>query len=640
MDSRGRISASFVEEVLKLFARYNLPISVEHSRLGPMQSLGVSSCDGLQWRVWVDEDGWFRRSAEDLDSVIAIGLQPIPTATQLALHIAFETLWAGLVDGHFADDDDEFLAPLVAGFSRMLDFVGLTSNNVAERGTVKELIQQAEQLEYIFGIELELPKLARSPKSVREEYFGVQPFVPNYDFIDEEVNPEIIPANPIIAGFAFEPMVAIVDDVPVGLRYDPAVWKKIRRQSVSATDARYLVRLNGKDRTSAARILDEKLSGYEIPFLEVFQRGIEREPVIAQKVQEMYPELSLVHNHALFVGENYRHVATPDMVGAGVLCEIKVSSATLSESLQKYSDQVQWQMHVTGAAWSILAVENRWTEALEFAEVERDGHRIKQLIEAADRFIEQYDVRSRDEYYEYEVGYYKDGWTSDVNSQAPVAAETSLIGSWIPQVRFVDAAPNATGEEMHNAALVTGDSQILHVEHNPIDYRTVENLWRLDDDEDYESEVVDESEFFVDVEPTHEFDGYVDFAEEQLQGATSQRAFVWTHKRRRKLLAKYLALPSLYSINLKNIDHKEAVAELTRLLLNPEGELVDPTAPRFGLTWTVRDYRKLKKLRLLGYDLNTIAKKMGRDQLGAAYVILDKHQPVVPPKLIKKYKLA
>lgn len=181
------------------------------------------------------------------------------------------------------------------------------------------------------------------------------------------------------------------DGLPLDADLDNELWREIRRNSVSATDARKLVKLNGEVSAQRSKLLDEKLSGNFLPFLEAFELGIQREPEIAKLVQDIFPQEHLIHNRYLAIGENPRHVATPDMVGPSSLCEIKVSTKPLKLAKTTYRDQLQWQMHVTGYEKVLFVVENRHSEELEYEWVFRDQARISTLIKFADEFIAELD---------------------------------------------------------------------------------------------------------------------------------------------------------------------------------------------------------------------------------------------------------
>ncbi len=168
------------------------------------------------------------------------------------------------------------------------------------------------------------------------------------------------------------------------------IWLETRRRSISATDARALVKLNGLPSAQRERLMHDKIHRVSYDF-ESFELGIEREPVIADWVARNFPEEQFVATYLLYAGQNDRHVATPDMIGVTSLCEIKVSTKPLRTCKTTYRDQLQWQMHVTGASRVLLAVENRHTQEIEAEWISRDDERIKTLVAAANSFLSEFD---------------------------------------------------------------------------------------------------------------------------------------------------------------------------------------------------------------------------------------------------------
>ena len=115
-------------------------------------------------------------------------------------------------------------------------------------------------------------------------------------------------------------------------------------------------------------------------------------------------EEGMVPNDALHV-RNDRYAATPDLVGDGIVGEIKTIKATRLAKLQaakgwptgQYYDQVQWQLFVTGAIACIFAWEPVEMWEAEFVPredlrdhitIHRDEERIKALQEVADAFLD------------------------------------------------------------------------------------------------------------------------------------------------------------------------------------------------------------------------------------------------------------
>ena len=178
------------------------------------------------------------------------------------------------------------------------------------------------------------------------------------------------------------------DGIPIHADLDAGVWKELRRSSIGASDAMKLIKQNGDKRTSFATMLAQKQNGGDDEHYSPFDHGIEREPLIARWIQINLPNFGLIPNRFVFGGEDLRHTATPDMVGRNVLAEIKTSTKPLRQTLARYYDQLQWQMHVTDYDSVLFVVENRNTQELEHEIVQRDNERIRLLVSAANQILD------------------------------------------------------------------------------------------------------------------------------------------------------------------------------------------------------------------------------------------------------------
>lgn len=187
------------------------------------------------------------------------------------------------------------------------------------------------------------------------------------------------------------------DGSPVDSLADSSLWHFARRMSVSATDARKLIKLNGGRSKQFEGLLAAKISGERGAHYASYDLGIEREPIVASWVQANFAEYGFTHNRHLYLGDDERHTATPDMVAAKYLCEIKVSNKPLPEIRVRYRDQLLWQMHVTDALAVLFVVEDRDTEDIDFEWVERDQDRIDALRVAADELLRLLDDQLGDE---------------------------------------------------------------------------------------------------------------------------------------------------------------------------------------------------------------------------------------------------
>ncbi|MEY4743652.1 MAG: hypothetical protein RIR34_991, partial [Actinomycetota bacterium] len=176
-----------------------------------------------------------------------------------------------------------------------------------------------------------------------------------------------------------------------GSAYDE--WLEVRRRSVSATDATKLLKKSGAPSSQREKLVESKL-GLRTDFhFSAYDLGIEREPVIAELVRELYPEEFFETNDFLYHANNPRHVATPDLVSFDSVCEIKVSTQPLSRIRGRYMDQLQWQMYVLDRPLALFVVENRYDEELEFEWVHADPKRIQDLVVAADCLLADIDQR-------------------------------------------------------------------------------------------------------------------------------------------------------------------------------------------------------------------------------------------------------
>lgn len=176
---------------------------------------------------------------------------------------------------------------------------------------------------------------------------------------------------------------------------DSKLWLQIRFESVTATDINRMTLQDGSKGVQFFQILSTKLEQDPGPRFAAYDLGIEREPAIAQIVTELFPENEFHHNKFLFAGDDFRHVATPDLVGNDAVGEIKVSTKPLAKIRNRYLDQMQWQMHVTGLERALFIVENRFTQHLETQWIKRDQRRIDDLEKVASDFLEMLDAESQ-----------------------------------------------------------------------------------------------------------------------------------------------------------------------------------------------------------------------------------------------------
>ena len=179
-------------------------------------------------------------------------------------------------------------------------------------------------------------------------------------------------------------------------------WLEARRKYVTATEVAQLVR-RGQDYWGELReIKAGQRTAPDISNLPAVRHGREREALIVPYVQSL--EQGMAPNDDLYV-RNDRYAATPDLVGDGIVGEIKTIKDTRLAKLQaakgwptgQYYDQVQWQLFVTGAIACVFAWEpyEDWDGELVPREdmrdnitIHRDEERINQLQEVADAFLD------------------------------------------------------------------------------------------------------------------------------------------------------------------------------------------------------------------------------------------------------------
>ena len=179
-------------------------------------------------------------------------------------------------------------------------------------------------------------------------------------------------------------------------------WLDARRRYVTATEVAQLAR-RGQDYWDELReIKAGQRTAPDISNLPAVRHGREREALIAPYVQGL--EQGMAPNDDLYV-RNDRYAATPDLIGDGIVGEIKTIKDTRLAKLQaakgwptgQYYDQVQWQLFVTGAIACVFAWEpyEDWDGELvpredmrEHITIHRDHVRINQLREVADAFLD------------------------------------------------------------------------------------------------------------------------------------------------------------------------------------------------------------------------------------------------------------
>lgn len=170
-------------------------------------------------------------------------------------------------------------------------------------------------------------------------------------------------------------------------------WLRARRQGVTATQVANAATPAGFERVAA-----EFLTDWSEPDNRYMTFGRDWESHIAEYVEAEY---GVAPNEWLIAGENPRHLATPDGLSVGngqnVCAEYKTTGKdweTIERLPLRYMRQVQWQLHVTGCDFAVVAWLLRTEVDGEFVPawftpnvgiVQRDEDMIGELVDVADK---------------------------------------------------------------------------------------------------------------------------------------------------------------------------------------------------------------------------------------------------------------
>ena len=168
-------------------------------------------------------------------------------------------------------------------------------------------------------------------------------------------------------------------------------WVAARRHGVTATQVSNASTPAGFERAAAEFLVEWREP--DNPYM-VF--GRDYEGFIAEWVEA---EFDVLPNEWLIAGENPRHLATPDGLSKdhNRIGEYKTTGKdweTVEKLPLRYRRQVQWQLHVTGAAECVVAWLLREERDGEFIPgwmkpkwgiVKRDPEMIQDLVVTADR---------------------------------------------------------------------------------------------------------------------------------------------------------------------------------------------------------------------------------------------------------------
>ena len=171
---------------------------------------------------------------------------------------------------------------------------------------------------------------------------------------------------------------------------DRSAWLDARRAGVTATD---VARLASGGAAVVEAIKAEKAGLGRDLDTPAMRHGRDREPVIAAYAEATF---ALSHSTALIASaDRPEHMATPDMLGAKTVGEIKTTVhdwQTIADVPKRYHDQMQWEMHVTEATRCFLIFEPHegfiplYPDPRHFI-IPRDDDRIGELVTIADEFL-------------------------------------------------------------------------------------------------------------------------------------------------------------------------------------------------------------------------------------------------------------
>lgn len=173
------------------------------------------------------------------------------------------------------------------------------------------------------------------------------------------------------------------------------VWLAERGEGVTASEAWRIARGGLKARKT---IVTEKMNGSTFRGNKFTRAGSEREAALLDEVTDRFDAFDA--NSALWAaGSNDLHRATPDGIGwedqQVVVVEVKSHAhGWESDTIPlEHRAQLQWQMHVMGAAYALYGFEVRDEDdqppqdGATWIRVNRDEEFIEYLVYAADRFI-------------------------------------------------------------------------------------------------------------------------------------------------------------------------------------------------------------------------------------------------------------
>ncbi len=169
---------------------------------------------------------------------------------------------------------------------------------------------------------------------------------------------------------------------------DEPAWLAARATGVTATQVAKAMTVSGM-----AGVVSEMVSPPPTPGNAYMAFGRESEPWLAMWVKDRY---EVMPNRWLIAGERATDLATPDGLSLDhtEISEIKTGGTEAPKPSRVHRDQIQWQLHVTGASRCrytfMLRTPNfqpAWLEPVG-CWIDRDENRIAQLKVKADQLME------------------------------------------------------------------------------------------------------------------------------------------------------------------------------------------------------------------------------------------------------------
>lgn len=177
---------------------------------------------------------------------------------------------------------------------------------------------------------------------------------------------------------------------------DREAWLNFRLGGVTATEVRDLALKGVSFKADLLSSKRAKRPFEDLSHIPAVAHGKAREVVL----EAFAKGFGIGPERRVFQGVNPRHLASPDGLGLDFDDELigfegKTSKHPISYAAEAgYFDQIQWCMHVTGAAkWALV-----WEQHDDFVPlpityewVERDDERISELVRIADDFLSELD---------------------------------------------------------------------------------------------------------------------------------------------------------------------------------------------------------------------------------------------------------